>query len=574
MTNVLLFLAGGLHALSFAPVPFPSWALAPLQAILLGLLVARTWSAPRIRAAAVSGLCFGVGNFLVGLYWVFISLHVYGRMAVWLAAPAVVLFALLLGLFPALAAALAAWLTPVTQATPQQATPRAQADGEPRTSSRAGSRFVTGAGPHGAVSALRRSLFLSFAPHSIAATLALCLIWAAAWSASEWLRGTLFTGFPWLNIGYAHVDGPLAGWAPVVGVYGVAFVAALCSAALAGIAVWRGVGRWAAAGTLAIVIAVGAIGRLFDWGIHPAGGPLAVRLVQGNVEQSAKFDPALIVQNLERHLQLAAQPSRDPGFKPDVIVLPETAIPLFQDQVPAPVWDQWTAIAAAWQAPLVTGIALHTSGGEGRSVHTNSVIGFTGETHPYELINGRVPWRYDKSHLVPFGEFIPFGFRWFVDAMVMPMGDFDRGERRQQPFQIADQHIAFNICYEDVFGEELLPAVRTSADGAPGGTILANVTNLGWFGKSLALPQHLQIARMRSLETGRPSIRATNTGVTAVINARGEVESRLPVFMAGVLDTRVQGTQGYTPYVRWGNAPLLLFVTLILGAAVVMRRRD
>jgi len=525
--------AGAGHALAFAPDPLPGWLLAPWQIVLLGVLVLAVWRAPSARSAATRGLCFGSGHFLVGLYWIYISLHVHGYMAAWLSALAVVILAVGLGLFPAAAAALARWLVAQPVATESVSAP---------------------------ASALR--------------ALAACLVWAAAWTAFEWLRGTLFTGFPWLNVGYAHVDGSLAGWAPVVGVYGVAFMAAVCAAAFIGTALWQGAARLTALALFLLAILAGVLGRAADWGIEPAGQPLAVRLVQGNVEQSAKFNPALFTSNLHQHLRLARQPSQVDGFRPDVVVLPETAIPVFQDQLPISWWQQWTDVARTWGAPMVTGIALHTSGADGRSLITNSVIGFTEDSSPFELVNGRVPWRYDKAHLVPFGEFIPYGFRWFVDAMVMPMGDFDRGARRQQPFDIGGQHLAFNICYEDVFGEELLPAVRPGPHGEPGASILANVSNLGWFGNTPALPQHLQIARMRSLETGRPSIRATNTGVTAIINARGEVEASLPVHNAGVLDGWVQGTRGLTPYVRWGNLPVLAVVALVLTLAAGARMRQ
>lgn len=516
-----LLVAGGLHALAFAPGPLPAAALAPLQLLTLACLAAAVWRAATVSLAAWRGFAFGVGNFAIGMYWLFISLHVYGRMAVWLSVLAVLLLSAGLALFTMLAAALARWLA-----------------GRP-------CRWTA------------------------------LPAWAAAWAGTEWLRGTVFTGLPWLNIGYGHVDSPLAGFAPLLGVYGVAFAAALAAGAIAMATLARGMRRrGVAVVVLLATVAVGAGLQRPDWGVAAAGEPLAVRLVQGNVEQSNKFDPALILSALERHLALAAQPSEVPGFTPDLVVLPETAIPLFQDQLPEHLWQLWIDVAAYWQATLATGIPLHTAGPDGTSVYTNSVVAFTGEATPGDLINGRLPWRYDKAHLVPFGEFIPYGFRWFVDAMVMPLGDFNRGASRQQPFAVAGQHVAFNVCYEDVFGEELLPALRPGPDGEPGATILANVTNLGWFGDSRALPQHLQIARMRSLETARPSIRATNTGVTAVIDGRGRVLASLPSLTTGVLDTVVQGTAGLTPYARWGNAAVLVLILAVLLAGWAVQRRN
>lgn len=517
---LLIVLIGAAYAMAFAPGPLPAGLLAPMQVVGMACLAGAVWRTSTVRRAAWLGWGFGLGAFAVGLHWVYISLHVYGYMAAWLSGAAVALFAAGLALFPALAAGLARHL----------AGPRAGAW-----------RFLP--------------------------------VWAAAWAGTEWLRGTIFTGFSWLNAGYAHVDGMLAGWAPLLGVYGVAFMAAFAAAALAGIVLWRRGGLRAALVGGGVVMLAGWGLQQTDWGIQPYGAPLPLRLVQGNVDQSNKFEPALIRKALDRHLALAGQAPADPDFKPGLVVLPETAIPLFQDQLPVELWQPWVAAAGRWGATLVSGVALHTPGVDGASVFTNSVIGLTGETTPQDLINARVPYRYDKAHLVPFGEFVPWGFRWFVDAMVMPMGDFDRGAAWQQPFTVADQRIAFNICYEDVFGEELLPAVRSGPEDEPGATILANVSNLGWFGDSWALPQHLQMARMRSLETGRPSIRSTNTGATAAIDARGRVQAALPYHVAGVLDTEVQGTVGLTPYVRWGNAAALLLMALALAAGLLRRER-
>ncbi|MGA0582491.1 MAG: nitrilase-related carbon-nitrogen hydrolase, partial [Castellaniella sp.] len=175
-------------------------------------------------------------------------------------------------------------------------------------------------------------------------------------------------------------------------------------------------------------------------------------------------------------------------------------------------------------------------------------------------------------HLVPFGEFIPPGFHWFVRAMRIPLGDFDRGPAHQPPLAVGDQLLAFDICYEDTFGEEIAATVAPDGPDAPGASILANLSNLAWFGDGWALRQHLWIARMRALETSRPMVRATNTGATAVIDAQGQVLGALDPGRPGVLDAEVQGTQGLTPYVRWGNAPILIWTLLGLLLAVRKRR--
>lgn len=520
-----LVLAGAGHALAFAPDPLPAGLLAIWQVLMLAVLCHAVWRSGSVARAAWAGIGFGLGSFAVGLYWIFISLHVYGQMAVPLAGFAVVALSAGLALLYALATGLAVWLVP------------------PARFQRAG-----------------RWWFVA--------------VFATTWTGAEWLRGTVFTGFPWLNIGYGHVDGWLAGWGPVFGVYGVAWWAALSAGIVAaGLQTWRSRPEqrlaWGLALVLPWLVGLGLVQN--PWGVQAHGEPLPLRLVQGNVSQSNKFDPDLILGAMDRHVWLAGADSTTPGFRPEVVILPETAIPLFQDQVPVPLWQPWLQVAGYWGGTVVTGIALHLSAPDGESRFTNSVIGFDSDVSPFALINGRVPWRYDKSHLVPFGEFVPPGFRWFVNAMIMPMGDFDRGARRQPPFALGEQWVAFNICYEDIFGEELLPALYPGADGSPGATLLANVSNLGWFGDSWALRQHLQMARMRSIETARPSVRATNTGYTAVIDRHGRVVEQLAPHSAGVLDAHVQGTVGYTPYVRWGNAAVLLWLGLILVLA--LRRR-
>jgi apolipoprotein N-acyltransferase len=178
--------------------------------------------------------------------------------------------------------------------------------------------------------------------------------------------------------------------------------------------------------------------------------------------------------------------------------------------------------------------------------------------------------RYSKRHLVPFGEFIPIGFRWFVDRMQMPIGDQQRGRADQRPMELAGQQIAVNICYEDLFGEEIIQAWHA---GSSPPTILLNLSNLAWFDDSWALPQHLQISRMRALETQHPMLRATNTGATAIINSRGVVAGALPTRTAGALEGLVQGFAGTTPFIRFGNAPALLACAVLLAAALLARRR-
>jgi len=174
-------------------------------------------------------------------------------------------------------------------------------------------------------------------------------------------------------------------------------------------------------------------------------------------------------------------------------------------------------------------------------------------------------YRYDKHHLVPFGEFIPFGFRWFVDMMHMPLGDFRRGGPAQAALDVRGVRVAPNVCYEDLFGEEIALSLRHQPQPA---NVLVNVTNLAWFGDTIALDQHLQISQMRALESGRPMLRATNTGATALVTADGTIAARLPHLTRDALTVQVQGMQGLTPYVRTGNSVALGAALLVLLGAL------
>ncbi len=243
-----------------------------------------------------------------------------------------------------------------------------------------------------------------------------------------------------------------------------------------------------------------------------------------------------------------------------MVVAPETAIPLLPSQLPAGYVEAIADHLRGANRAALIGVPL----GSFAQGYTNSVIGLGKPGEPY---------RYDKHHLVPFGEFIPPLFRWFTDLMNIPLGDFNRGRVDQVSFEWRGQRLAPNVCYEDLFGEEL---ARRFADPAQAPTVLVNVSNIAWFGNSVAIDQHLQISRMRALELRRPMIRATNTGATALIDARGRVQALLPRHTRGVLEGEVQGHTGLTPFARWASAwglgpawavgIAILFVAIALGS--------
>lgn len=503
---------GMIHALSFAPQPLPLWTLPFVQVFVLAAWFLTLSRSNRLRRAIVSAFLFGLGNFTVGLYWLFISMHHYGGLAWPLAAMGVVALAAFLALYMVLAV-VAIWAPGV----------------------------------------LPRSDYFSRWPHQ----LLMAATWASAWALTEWLRGTLWTGFPWLNIGYAHVEGVLAPWAPILGVYGLSWLAAFAAASVALFVEHKDSKQAAGAATCigaTILIGLAGIVLSHQYWTQPYGEPIIIRLVQGNVPQSEKFDPQRMSQGIATYQKLAGLDAKSEDGKPDIIVLPETVMPVFQDLIARQTWQQWLDIAARHDAIILMGAPLRD---QLEQRYTNSAIAFTSQTPVDNLLLGQTPHRYDKHHLVPFGEFVPRGFRWFVDAMHIPLGDFDRGNLSQPAFSLLGQQVAPDICYEDIFGEEIIRQVRPNPTQDPGATILINLSNLAWFGDTWALRQHLQIARLRALETGRPVLRSTNTGATAAIDPNGVLRALLPTAEAGVLDIEVQGMQGMTPYVRWGSAPVL-----------------
>ncbi|MHB1214375.1 MAG: apolipoprotein N-acyltransferase [Thiobacillus sp.] len=488
---LISLMAGALAVAGFAPFGF--WPLPVLSLAVLFALLARTAS---VRAGFLIGWVWGLGFFIGGVSWVYVSLSVYGGMADWLAALATFLFCAFLALFPATVGALQArW-----RVTPP---------------------------------------------------LRLLLVIPLAWGVSEWVRGWIFTGFPWLEIGYSQVPAsPLAGYAPLVGVYGVSFLLALSAALLAWGATTRGRRAHRAWAVVAIVgLGVGGQAlRGVTW-TTPEGAPTSVALLQGNIPQDMKWQPERTLATLESYARMAAaSPAR-------LIVLPETALPLFEADLPDAYRAGLASLGRKNGGDVLTGLPT----GSPRGAYYNSVISF-----------GSAPsQRYHKVHLVPFGEYIPLRavWGWVIEVLHIPLSDFARGAVDQRPLAIGGQRVAANICYEDAFGEEIIRQL-------PAASVLVNVSNLAWFGDSFAPWQHAQMSQMRALETGRMMLRATNTGVTAIIDARGHMLASLPLFTAGSLSGEIQGYTGSTPYVRWGNAPVLaVWSVLGLGLLAAAFRR-
>jgi apolipoprotein N-acyltransferase len=387
---------------------------------------------------------------------------------------------------------------------------------------------------------------------------------------AEILRGTVGTGFPWGDIGYAHVDGLIKHWSAWGGVYGVSAIAA-------GVAMFFAAERRYAPSVrrIGLLQALTVLALAFTWFTSPSRDadnfqkstePLRVTLLQGNIAQDLKFGEGVSRALSDYREALLTSSS-------DLTVTPETAIPLIPEQMPDRYWTSLASHFSQGNQAALVGVPLSMRNAYGQRQYSNSVVGLMPQTTPASTAN----YQYDKHHLVPFGEFVPPLFQWFVRMMNIPLGDFTRGDVAQPSFVFKGERIAPNICYEDLFGEEL---ARSFADPDKAPTMMVNLSNIAWFGDTVAIDQHLHISRMRALELGRPMLRATNTGATAIINAQGQVTHRLPSAVQGALTAEVNGVHGpITPYAQWvsvfGLWPLagVALLTILIVAAMAHASR-
>ncbi len=490
ITDLLVFIAGALLTLAFAP--FDLWPLA----ILLPVVLLWSWEDATPRRAALRGGLFGLGLFGFGIYWIFISLHDYGNAP----APFAALATLLVVLFMALYLAVA------------------------------GGLLVRWGPPPGPIRGL--------------------LLFPALWTLLDWVRSWFLTGFPWLALGYSQTDSPLGQLAPYAGVFGVGW-AVLFSAGL----LWTLIkaGHWRARlnglGVLAILwLGAWVLGNI-DW-VEPAGTPLRIAIVQGNIAQDQKWQPSVLDETLARYVELSLP---EHGHS-DVIVWPETAIPIFYEDV-RPFIGALARRAQQDHVDYVTGLP---TGSWETSVFHNSVASI-GATLNF----------YHKRRLLPFGEYLPLRgfFLFFRDWVTIPMADFTPGDRDQPLLRAGGQPVGVSICFEAVFGSEIRRAL-------PEATWLINVSNDAWFKDSTAPHQHLQIARMRALEVGRYMARATNTGVSAILDERGRIRIQGQQFKSDVIRGEVQPLRGLTPYARWGDAPSVVLMIVLLVTGLFLARRE
>lgn len=482
------FAAGALTVLSYDP--FGLWPVAiGTFALYQFLLFARPDLGVRL------GLAFGLGLFGFGVNWVHVSMHDYGGMGLPEALLLTGLFVIYLACYPMLHG----WLVGRLERRP-----------------------------------LAARVLLS----------------PPLWVLLEWTRARAFTGFPWLAAGYSQTDSPLAGFAPLGGVFLVGFFLLLTAALLAGLPrLRRNAARvWALVG-LATVWGVGGLSWHHAW-TEGFGTPVRVSLLQGNIAQDRKWRPEMRGRTIARYLQLTRHEWHDAGWRARLVVWPESAIPAFEDEVEASVLRPLQEEAAAAGSALLIGIPV-LDRDDWRYYNAVAAIDGQGIRHYY------------KHHLVPFGEYLPLR-TWFGDlleVLPLPVADFSAGPARPTLLKVAGVVVRASVCYEVAFGDEI-------RKGLPKAGLLVNVSNDAWFGDSIAAPQHLQMARMRALETGRWLVRATNTGITAAVDEKGRIVARAPRDEVAVVRAEVVTMQGATPYVVLGDGLVLACCGLFLPFAV------
>lgn len=483
ISQLIFFVLGCITTLSFAPF---GWSLlVPL--VLVPFLYVCLTNSP--RDSARHGFWLGFGMFLTGTYWIYISVAVFGEAPTWIALLLMIGLVLLMSVY--------LWITGWLISR--------LASGEPW-------------------------LLLAVAP--------------PVWVIVEWARGWLLTGFPWMSLGYSQIDSALAGWAPVIGVYGISALMVLCSAAILVAIMTRGRQQIIAVGFVLLPVLVGAGLRTVDW-TEPDGEPLTATIIQGGISQDKKW----LIEQFQPTLDYYRNETRKAAGS-DIVVWPEVAIPAASDRVEGYILGLESDSRINEQT-ILFGILERVTGRTLKTRTYNAII----------AVNGEERQAYRKRHLVPFGEYfpVPATVREWMRMMSLPHSDLTAGDDPQPLIHTLDGvELAVAICYEDAYGAEQLYAM-------PDAGILINVSNDAWFGGSIAAYQHMEIARMRSLEVGRHTIRATNTGISAYIGPKGEVLETGEQFVPVTMTRSVQPYKGATPYVSVGNGLVLGLAFLIVG---------
>ena len=492
---LMALMGGSLLPFAFAPLGW-AWLVWPALLCLL-----QSWQQCSPRQALLNGWLFGVTFFGIGLYWLYYSIHVFGQAPLILAILITSFLVAILALFPALLA----WL--VTRIKIQKHPP----------------------------------------------ALIQCLLFAALWTLLEIIRSVLLTGFPWLLLGYSQNNTIFANFAPLIGTYGISFM--ICfSSALLFVAMqqlsnmlttrtYAGIRQPIILLALLATLWLSAIGCGWLAHKHPFtqshSDPLAITLVQGNVSQAMKWSPLQSTHIIKQYQQLSNQHWRN-----HIVIWPEAAIPMAKQSIDD--WLNTLAMQARRQhSTLITGIPIFNEQQQG---FYNSLIAL-----------GEFSGRYDKSHLVPFGEYTPWHavFSKLLQWINIPMSNLIAGKQHQALLDIKNIQIAPFICYEIAFSTQVFANLPTA-------NLLLVISDDSWFGHSSAAAQHLQIAQMRALETGRPILFVSNGGISAVINALGQLQVSAPAYQNFVITATVQPYRGQTPLLMIGQSTLLILLLLLL----------
>jgi len=484
--HIVAVISGALLPLSLAPWDF--WPVAIASCALLATLLYKQTA----QQCFWRSFWFAFGVFGVGTSWVYVSIHHYGHAPVPLAL-------LLTGLFVALMATITA--VPFTL----------------QGLAIKGSRFNT-------------------------SSAMMLVTFPAIWALNEWWRSWILTGFPWLWLGYGHLDSPLTGLIPITGALGIGWVIALCGATVFSL--------FNSAKKTPALISTAVLGVLFAGGItfknhqwtEPTGESINVGMVQPAVPQLQRWNPNFLDSIITNNLQLT-----EPLWDNDLIIWPESSIPALMHNVSATLQD----------------IDL-----QGKSTNTTLIAGiprydFVNQHYYNQVLQiGSSHGNYTKQHLVPFGEFLPFEslLRGLIDFFDLPMSTFVSGSVDQPALEVNGHKIGTAICYEIIY-PELVRQVSADAE------VLLTVSNDTWFGGSLGPLQHMEMAQTRALELNKPLMRATNDGITAFVDSQGHIQSQLPQFKQGVLSGKIYLFQGETPFAKFGQWPILLLSFMALLTA-------
>lgn len=486
INELFCLVAGSVIPLAFAPYNYY------LLAIISPACLLNIWSSSKPRDAFRYGYLFGLGMFGAGVNWLHISINMFGGVNLIGSLLLTLLLVLYLALYPAM------------------------------------------------VGYLGRRLFASPRPVFLLAAI------PALWVVAEWCRAWMFTGFPWLQLGYSQIDSPVQGLAAVSGVYGVSWVVMITAGLL--VCLFHSNNRRRIFVVLSITVLWISIWSIKDkdW-TQVSQSNVSVALIQAGIPQELKWKRELRKPSLDLYLALTK-----PHWGADLIIWPETAIPAFYHQM-EDFMHKLHGLAQSNNSSLLVGIPVKDLE---TGKYYNSAVMLNDDTSMYY-----------KHHLVPFGEYLPFDslLRPFLNFLEIPMSDFSPGENMTPVLSSHNISAGVSICYEGTFGREVMQAL-------PAANVLVNISNDAWFGDSLAPHQHLQMARFRALEAGRYMLRSTNNGITAIIDEKGNIIKRSAQFRPASLSARISLFQGSTPYVRLGDLPVILITLALLGGIVFYTR--